>query len=55
MKKIYLNPTLDVVEIDVKNQILAGSIGDVEGGSNDGAINTGSGGNPTDPDFGSDY
>lgn len=36
MKKIYLNPTLDVVEIDVKNQILSGSVPGAEGGGSDG-------------------
>ena len=27
MKKIYINPTLEVVKINTNNQLLAGSIG----------------------------
>lgn len=53
MKKIYLNPTLDVVEIDVKAQILSGSIG-AEGGSSDGGANTETS-DPSDPDWGWDF
>ncbi len=45
MKKIYLNPTLDVVEIDVKNQILSGSVPGAEGGGSDGGITP----TPVDP------
>ena len=48
MKKIYLNPTIDVVEIDVKNQILAGSVPGAEGGGSDGGLT------PTNDDPGSD-
>jgi len=54
MKKIYLNPTLDIVEIDVKNQILSGSIG-AEGGSSDGGVNPSKEDDPSDPDWGWDF
>ncbi len=54
MKKIYLNPTLEVVEIDVKNQILAGSVPGAEGGGNDGGVTPGEV-DPSQPGFGDDY
>ena len=53
MKKIYLNPTLDVVEIDVKAHILAASAA-VDGGNSDGGTNTETD-DPTDPNWGWDF
>jgi len=54
MKKIYLNPTVEVVEIDFKNHLLAGSLPGAEGGGNDGGTTPGVV-DPTDPGFGGDY
>jgi hypothetical protein len=52
MKKVYLNPEIEVVELDMVNNLLAGSL--PEGGEGDGGIIPGTP-DPSDPDWGSDY
>jgi len=52
-KKMYVTPASEVIELLVKNNLLSGSIGDIETGG--GGEVTPSTGDPTDPDWGSDY
>jgi len=54
MKKNYLNPTIDIVKLDVKYQILEGSVPGAQGGGSDGGV-TPVDVDPNDPDYGSDY
>ena len=54
MKKIYLEPDVELIKLDAMNQLLAGSTGDTD--DSDGEIDGGSGGgDPKDPDWGGDY
>lgn len=55
MKKIYLEPEIEIVELHMSSPFLSGSIGDAEGGDGDGGVTPTDGGDPTDPDWGSDY
>lgn len=55
MKKIYLEPEVELIKLDAMNQLLAGSTGDIDGGDGDGEIGGGDGGDPSDPDWGGDY
>lgn len=54
MKKVYLNPEIEVVELNMVNNLLAGSVPGAEGGDGDGGIIPGSP-DPSDPGWGSDY
>ena len=53
MKKIYLEPEVELIKLDAMNQLLAGSVGDTDDDS--GEIGGGDGGDPSDPDWGGDY
>lgn len=52
MKKIYSAPELELVEMET-GILLAGSLGDIETGG--GGEITPSTGDPSDPEWGSDY
>ena len=54
MKKIYLEPEIEIVELQMCSPLLSGSNGAAEGGDGDGGTTTPEG-DPTDPDWGSDY
>lgn len=53
MKKIYLEPEIEIVELHMSSPLLSGSTG-AEGGDNDGGTPTQEA-DPNDPDWGSDY
>lgn len=53
MKKIYIEPESEIVELHMGSALLSGSTG-AEGGDGDGGIPTDEG-DPDDPDWGSDY
>lgn len=53
MRKIYIEPEIEIVELHMGAALLSGSTG-AEGGDGDGGT-TPQQGDPTDPDWGSDY
>ena len=53
MKKNYFAPQTELIELEVSTMILAGSTGDIETGG--GGEVTPTTGDPSDPDWGSDY
>lgn len=55
MKKTYFSPEMEVVEVEINNALLAGSVPGADGGSDDGSQEPEDGGDPTDPDWGSGF
>ena len=55
MKKIYLDPEMEIVELKIASAVLVGSTGDTDSSSNDTEYTGGNGGNANDPGFGGDY
>ena len=54
MKKIYLKPEIELIELETAG-FLAASVPGAEGGGGDSGIDTGEPTNPSDPNWGSDY
>jgi len=55
MKKIYLDPEMEVVELKIASAVLVGSTGDTDSSSNDTEWTGGNNGGADKPDFGGDY
>lgn len=53
MKKMYLNPEMEIFDLDIKNSILAGS--NYDAGGDETEWSGGSGGGAENPDFGGKY
>lgn len=53
MRKMYIEPEIEIIELPMVGALLSGSTG-AEGGDGDGGTSTQET-NPDDPDWGSDY